>query len=190
MTYIKHIIQYISFFLILTFSTNCHSQELSPTDSLILNQLDTTDLHNSASITALLKESVLIHAQRMNLALTTYDFETLYPYMPKEDIEGVSLEEFVKSSQAWKELMMSTYSNQSVVVSESRLVSYCEGGFYCFMNQVTTETIIGGEESSRKSRLMAVSQDGIRWVFYNMGTQNSEQIKKLYPSVCDEILKD
>lgn len=189
MTCIKHIIPHLSFFFILTYSSNCHSQDLSPKDSLILKQLDTADLHNSTALTTLLKESVLIHAQKMNQALTTYDFETLYTYMPKEFLEGASLEEFVENSQEWKELMMGTVSNQSVIVSGTTLVSHCESGFYCFMNQVTTETM-GGKESSRKSRLMAVSQDGIHWIFYNMGTLISEQIKKLYPSVCDEILKN
>lgn len=186
----KYIIRYISLFLVGTYSTNAHSQELNPKDSLILKQLDTVDLNNSITVTLLLKESALFHAQKMNLALTTYDFKTLYPYVPEEDLEGLSLEEFVIRSQPWKELMMSTYSSQSVVVvSESKLVSHCEGWFYCFMNQVTTEAI-DGKESSRKSKLMAVSRDGIHWKFYNMGTLSSEQIKKLHPSVCDVILKD
>lgn len=167
-------------------SCNSSAQKADKDAEILLQEINLTDLKNASKLTELLKDHVKNQAQIMNEALISYDFETVYNYIPQEDLKGQSVEEFVKSSQDYKKLMSKSVSERKTVVEAPHKIVHCESGFYSLLNQTWSEKI-NGDVSSRKTQLMGVSADGIHWRFYNMGVLNAGQIKKLHPKVCEEL---
>jgi hypothetical protein len=139
------------------------------------------------------KPKVLVDAEKMVTALVDNDFKTYADFnYPKLLEQAGGKEQFVRFLEAdlIKQKERGGKFHKISVTNPSKEVE-CNGELQCVLRQESTlslRSFSGGKPFTVASNLIGISTDkGKSWTFLDVFDKNVEDIKKLFPNICDNI---
>lgn len=128
-----------------------------------------------------IEEKLLNHLTLRNEAFKNQDAKTIYNYSHPIDLKGQTLEEFEKESQAY--FQATNQDKLSFKILNIGKINHCNSEYQCLINLRTIVTT-DNDEFSFDRKIIAVSKNENDWKFINVGENDLETIKKLYPFIC------